>query len=43
MEDDLWKNISDEAKDFIKCMLEVDPKDRITTEKALDHKWFHVA
>jgi calcium-dependent protein kinase len=34
-----WKNITSEAKDFIKNMLEYDPVKRITAEKAINHAW----
>lgn len=31
--------ISDEARDFIDCLLQVNPGNRLTAEKALEHKW----
>lgn len=31
--------ISDEARDFIDCLLQVDPNNRLTAEKALEHPW----
>lgn len=31
--------ISDEARDFIDCLLQVDPSNRLTAEKALTHRW----
>ncbi|XP_056131124.1 calcium/calmodulin-dependent protein kinase type 1D-like [Lampris incognitus] len=34
-----WDDISDSAKDFIKNMMEKDPKKRFTTENALRHPW----
>lgn len=34
-EDESWDIISDEAKDLVKKMLILDPKKRITAEKAL--------
>ena len=34
-----WKAISDEAKDFIKRLLVVDPKERMTAAQALGHAW----
>lgn len=34
-----WGDISAEAKDFIRGLLEVDPKKRLTANKALDHIW----
>ena len=33
------KNISKEANHLVKCLLEVDPKSRITTEDILVHPW----
>ena len=35
----LWDSVSNEAKELIKCLLEVDPTLRITPEKALNHQW----
>jgi|TARA_B110001469_G_scaffold118516_1_gene125319 calcium/calmodulin-dependent protein kinase I len=34
-----WDPISDSAKDFIRQMLRVDPKQRITCDEALAHPW----
>merc|ERR1711957_1104309 len=34
-----WDPISDSAKDFIRQMLRVDPKQRITCDQALAHPW----
>lgn len=34
-----WNEISQEARDFITQMLQVDPKNRITIEDALKHPW----
>ena len=34
-----WDSISAEAVNFIKSMLKVDPKERITVEQALEHPW----
>ncbi|OSD05789.1 Pkinase-domain-containing protein [Trametes coccinea BRFM310] len=34
-----WSNVSDEAKDFIKTLLNPDPLKRPTAEEALKHKW----
>lgn len=33
-----WKNVSEEAKDFIKTLVRPDPADRPTAEEALRHK-----
>lgn len=38
-EDSLWKDISAEAKDFIRRMLVVEPSDRPTAGEALQHEW----
>ena len=34
-----WKEVSDGAKDFIKCLLRRDPRERLTAEEALQHPW----
>ncbi|CAH1134855.1 unnamed protein product [Ceutorhynchus assimilis] len=34
-----WEFISDNAKDLIQQMLSVDPKQRITIQEVLNHKW----
>mmetsp|Transcript_28352 Transcript_28352/g.60865 ORF Transcript_28352/g.60865 Transcript_28352/m.60865 type:complete len:403 (-) Transcript_28352:119-1327(-) len=34
-----WGDKSDEAKDFIKCLLKRDPRKRYTAKAALDHPW----
>jgi len=34
-----WRNISDDAKDLIRKMLQFNPKDRFTAEQALNHVW----
>lgn len=34
-----WSDKSDEAKDFIKCLLRRDPRKRYTAALALDHPW----
>ena len=38
---DDWINISDEAKDLLKKMLDPDYKSRITASAALKHNWFN--
>ncbi|CEH18435.1 pkinase-domain-containing protein [Ceraceosorus bombacis] len=38
--DRYWKNVSQEAKDFIKGCLTVDPAKRLTSEEGLAHPWF---
>lgn len=35
-----WKNISEDAKDFIRKMLSPNPADRGTADEALQHIWF---
>jgi len=34
-----WKEVSEEAKDFVRCLLEVDPQARLTADEALQHRW----
>ena len=34
-----WDNVSDLAKDFIKALLKVAEKDRLTADQALAHPW----
>jgi len=34
-----WKNISDDAKNLIRSLLKINPKDRYTAEQALNHDW----
>ncbi|KAI0325637.1 Pkinase-domain-containing protein [Cubamyces sp. BRFM 1775] len=34
-----WSNVSDEAKDFVRSLLNPDPTKRPTAEEALKHKW----
>ena len=34
-----WKNISENAIDFIKNMLSYDPKERFSTSDAISHSW----
>lgn len=34
-----WDDISDSAKNFIKCLLQIDPKRRYTCKQALAHPW----
>ena len=36
---DVWKDISEQAKDFIRRMLVVEPTERPTAAEALDHEW----
>lgn len=39
MDDDLWDNVSEKAKDMIQSLLETDPKKRISAREALQHPW----
>lgn len=34
-----WSGVSDEAKDFIKRLLTIDPAQRMTARQALEHTW----
>ena len=34
-----WSHVSDDGKDFIKQLLVVDPKQRMTSEEAFLHSW----
>ncbi|RVE66555.1 hypothetical protein OJAV_G00108360 [Oryzias javanicus] len=34
-----WDSISEEAKNLVRCLLEVDPKMRLTSEQTLQHPW----
>ena len=38
--DSVWTNVSTEAKDLIKHMLDMNTLSRISAQKALSHKWF---
>ena len=35
-----WKQISDDVKDLLKGLLDIDPKKRLTAADALNHTWF---
>lgn len=37
--DRYWKNVSAEAKDFVKACLKTDPLQRITADEAMKHPW----
>jgi len=39
---ELWDGISKEAKDFIRCLLVMNPTERLTADMALDHPWLKV-
>ena len=34
-----WDNISQEAKDLVSKLLVLDPKERLSSEQALQHPW----
>merc|ERR1719291_1494862 len=34
-----WKNVSEGAKDLIRMLLKMNPRDRYTAEQALNHEW----
>merc|ERR1719414_567387 len=34
-----WKNISEDAKNLIRFLLKMNPRDRYTAEQALNHEW----
>jgi len=34
-----WKNVSEDAKDLIRFLLKLNPRDRYTAEQALNHIW----
>mmetsp|Transcript_65162 Transcript_65162/g.187561 ORF Transcript_65162/g.187561 Transcript_65162/m.187561 type:complete len:335 (-) Transcript_65162:159-1163(-) len=36
-----WKNISEDAKNLIRMLLKMNPKDRYTAEQALNHDWIN--
>ena len=39
----IWDGVSEYAKDFINCLLCMDPKKRWTADMALEHAWFRLA
>ncbi|XP_068667523.1 calcium-dependent protein kinase 13-like [Aristolochia californica] len=40
---DPWPNVSDNAKDLVRCMLEPDSKLRLTAKQVLEHPWLQNA
>lgn len=38
-----WGSLSDEAKDFVNSLLQIDPDRRLTASQAQKHPWFHRA
>jgi len=39
-EHEVWKNVSDQGKDFISGLLEVDPDHRMDADKIQSHPWY---
>eukprot|EP00906_Rhabdomonas_costata_P027573 RCo039131 len=39
----VWDNISPEAKDFVKKLMNKNPKDRLSAAQALEHPWLGIA
>jgi len=37
--EEYWREVSENAKDFIRRLLVVDPRQRLTGESALKHPW----
>ena len=35
-------DISEQSKDFIKCLLTINPNDRLSAKEALQHSWLKV-
>jgi len=42
-EKEYWSDISEDAKDFIRNLLVINPNNRMTSEQALKHKWLVTA
>ncbi len=40
-DDPVWNEVSDEAKDLLDKLLNVDPKKRLTVEKIINHPWMN--
>ncbi|CAB9517753.1 MAP kinase-activated protein kinase 2 (Fragment) [Seminavis robusta] len=38
-DEDVWEDVSEQAKDFICTLLEFDAKERVTADEALKHPW----
>ena len=36
-----WLHVSNEAKDFVQSMLQVEPENRASIDELLDHPWIH--
>jgi len=37
-----WTTVSPEAKELVRRLMTVNPKDRLSIEEALDHRWFRI-
>ena len=35
----LWEGVSDTARELLRCMMTVNPEERVTAEEALRHEW----
>jgi serine/threonine protein kinase len=42
LDDSVWAEVHDSAKDMLSHMMVVDPAQRWTARKLLQHKWFEV-
>jgi len=40
--EETWRDISDDAKDFISELLVIDPQSRMTAKQALMHPWIRM-
>lgn len=43
LDDEVWAEVHDSAKDMISHMVVVDPSQRWTAKELLKHKWFDVS
>jgi calcium/calmodulin-dependent protein kinase I len=42
-DEEYWDAVSDDAKDFIRCSLNLNPRKRLTASQALEHRWMTVS
>jgi calcium/calmodulin-dependent protein kinase I len=42
-DEEYWTCVSDDAKDFIRCLLTLNPRKRLTASQALEHRWMTVS
>lgn len=40
LDTEAWANISLEAKDLIRKLMNINPKQRLSAKEALEHSWF---